>query len=211
MIVHPVVNAQGECFVEFGTIVNEAEKLVLESTLVTTINDPTQILTELASIVQVAFENEEYHTLCGKVGFRLTSTEAEAIVTLDETSVVSLNEITDESLVGIHTVSFEAFLVDIDPEALFTELLDLVLTVEVVMPVTEPFIELGIEGPISTTTIATSYQVDFGVSKILSFDFASALTLSEGGEDVELGDLEIKIISNTLPGVVSAISVDNSE
>lgn len=142
--------------------------------------------------------------------------ELQSIVSLNEASALSLNEITDESLVGIHTIGFEAYLVNLDPEATLSKPLDLVMTVEIVKPeevlIGETFADELVldEGPIATSTIEKSYTIEFDQYELFSFEFASALTLKED-DDVELGDLEIKVTSNTLADAVSVISTEYAE
>lgn len=140
-------------------------------------------------------------------------------MTLDEANgLLTLNEITDEALVGIHTIAFEVYLIDLDPAATLSRPLDLVLTVEIVKPaaevIGETFADVLVSsgGPTALTSIEKSYTVDLEEqSELFTFEFASALALSEEGEDAELGDLEIRVITNSLTDIVSVLTIEKPE
>ena len=90
----------------------------------------------------------------------------------------------DESWIGLHQVSFEVFLIDLDPNAeIQTWTLDFTLPI-LVEPMTIEE-ELGAEivgtllreQPVTTKPIAPSYSAFLGESSSLEFNFADPLAL----------------------------------
>ena len=64
-----MTNGRGLCFADLSVIVDQTEKLALESTpQVTNLNDASKLITELATITEVVYETEDsvdLLTLCG--------------------------------------------------------------------------------------------------------------------------------------------------
>ena len=55
---------------------------------------------------------------CGSLGFQLVDDTQQALVNLIS-GVVTLQTVTDKTWIGEHVVQFEAFMIDIDPNALY--------------------------------------------------------------------------------------------
>ena len=94
--------------------------------------------------------------------------------------------VNDESFIGLHEVTFDVYLVDLDPEAqvmLWTLDFSLPIYVEP-LPIED---DLGAEiigsllreAPIATDPIAPSYSAFLGEEVILEFNFVDPLVLQE--------------------------------
>ena len=113
-VTHVVEGTLGTCFTDFSVsysqLVYQSTPLRLNSVL-----DET-FLTNLYGIVEL--EHDEALG-CGILGFRLTDETMAALMTLDAYGSVDLVSpvVSDESWLGLHQITFDAFLMDLDPEA----------------------------------------------------------------------------------------------
>ena len=57
--------------------------------------------------------------LCGEVTYMLADSTQASFITVDPTGLVTLETVSDTSLIGEYTVQIMAYLNEIDPEATF--------------------------------------------------------------------------------------------
>ena len=125
---------------------------------------------------------------CGGLEFRLANETLSALVSVTNGGEVNLVSpvVNDESFIGLHEVTFDVYLVDLDPEAqvmLWTLDFSLPIYVEP-LPIED---DLGAEiigsllreAPIATDPIAPSYSAFLGEEVILEFNFVDPLVLQE--------------------------------
>ena len=161
-------------------------------------------------------------TDCGSLGFRLAS-EHDAILEVTNDGLISVKALTNQSLVGIHEVKFEAYRIDLDPSGLFPKSLDFALQVEIASAAVDPIaLDLELtsnikeslirEAPVMLQNMAPAYYAYQGEKTFVKFDFADPLVLrKEEISDVDPLELQISVESNNLPTVVSLDKVDYSK
>ena len=126
---------------------------------------------------------------------------------------------------GIYTVSFEAFLIDIDPDGINSVPLELTISIELVNPPPvesqiDPVVtaELGStllrEAPLALQPISEYYEVPYNKDSFLFLSFADPLAIeSEKGIDTDDGEssldysgIAVSVISNVeLNGIVKVL------
>lgn len=70
---------------------------------------------------------------------------------------------------------------------------------------------LTLEAPVSVSTIAPLYRVDFNETLFFPFDFADVQALKGMVDQSELGGLKIRIVENSLSGALSLSELEFSE
>ena len=209
-MLHPVTNALGLCLTEF-TIQLEPVSVneLISETIVQTIGNESSIIVDLALIAMVSYETPDLE--CGDVAYIIADATQESFITVDPIGLVTLQTVSDTSLIGVHTVQIMAFLKEGDPEATVKKLVPLTLTIRIedaTTTVDSEFVEAINESltkgpPVSTSMIAPLYKVYFERStQYFSFSFADRLALNGEADEDKLGGLDIRVTNNSIAGIV---------
>lgn len=212
-----VINGQGNCFVGFSVDIDESLATPLQEEIWTfLLDDQPSALVDLAEIISLAHDPE---LGCGILNFKLANQNQDTLVKLDPDGLLTVNNVYNKAWVGFHTVTFAGFMPELDPEGLHTKPIDdfsIKIFIQDPANLLDPDFAAQLqsssrEAPVAISDTDSIFEGKFNSTETFTLNFANPLVLQDEESELELKELQIKVISNELVPIVSLDNIDYSE